>query len=451
MTSLWLDGWTQPADDPLPGDSPEVIVIGGGLTGLSTAVLVGEAGHRVAVVEARHVGAVTTGRTTGKVSLLQGSKLSTIRKVNSRGAARAYVDAHRKAKEWIADFCAEHDVPCQNREAITFAADPSETSTVRDEHRAAADVGLAVQWRDELDAPFPTYGAVTLPDQLQIHPMRMVDALVNQLRRVGGTLHQGHRVTRVAGGNPVRVELDTGEQLTADIVVTATGSPMLDRSLHFARVEPQRSYVLALSGARAEIPMMLSTGSSARSVRDVPADDGLTVMVGGSGHTVGRDEHPARHLDELRAWAANHYPETTETHAWSAQDYSPHDGVPFVGKIAGSDAVYAATGFDKWGMTGGVAAALALAGDITGTRTTKQHHRSHGPASLAELTRINLGVTVEMGQGLLRSGPLCTHLRGRLRWNDEAQSWDCPLHGSRFDADGCVLEGPATRPLKRAP
>ena len=184
------------------------------------------------------------------------------------------------------------------------------------------------------------------------------------------------------------------------------------------------------------------------------------------------------------------FPGAEETHAWSAQDYSSHDGLPFIGALPrGRGHVYVATGYGKWGLTNGVAAALSLTQEIHGHRASWQRpisHRITRPSGALEIARLNAAVaahlvgdlaraelraagTPEEGEGVVgRRGALpvgeatvngrrcsvvaiCTHLGGTLTWNDAERSWDCPLHGSRFSPDGDVLEGPATRPLRAGP
>lgn len=471
MTSLWLDRAPAVADDalPEPDETLHTVVVGAGLTGLTTALLLARAGLRVACVEAREVGAVTTGRTTGKVSLLQGTHLSRIRRHRSQAVAAAYVEANREGMEWLLRFCDDHGVDVQRRTAVTYAATTTELDQVRAEHRAAASTDLPVSWHDRLDVPFPHVGATVLHDQAQLDAMEVLHALALQLREHGGTLHQHRRVTSVSLTGEPAVHLEGGEVLRAAQVVLATGTPVLDRGLHFARLEPQRSYALALSGGGPLDGMYLSGGSDSRSLRDAPGD---VLVVGGSGHVVGRTTSEREHLDALRRWSATYFPDAVETHHWSAQDYSAPDGVPIVDRLPGSRGrIHVATGYEKWGMTNAVAAARTISGDILGSvppwsRTL--HGRRPSVTGLGEVARINLGVAGAVAAGAARVARerlpgagaaatarecgvvgVCTHLGGLLRWNDAEESWDCPLHGSRFTREGDVLEGPATHPLRR--
>ncbi len=462
MTSLWLDGATPLPSDELPPGPVDDLVVGAGLSGLVTGLLLARSGRRVAVVEARHVGAVATGNTTAKLSLLQGTKLSQLLQHQSEKVASAYVEANTEGQQWLLRFCADHGVDVQHRLAATYAADESEVGSVDDEYDAATRLGLPVSRVDAIDVPFPQHGAVVLADQAQFDPMAVLTALAVQLREHGGTLHQGRRVRSVSVTGTPSVKLDDGTTLRAHNIVLATGAPILDRALYFSRLEAKRSYALAFTGVQAPDGMFLSAGSNGRSIRDAPTAEGRLLLVGGSGHSVGRTRSEHQHVEELREWTATHFPGATETHSWSAQDYSPHDGVPLVGRLPrGRGRIYVATGFDKWGMTNAVAAGLAITGQILGSRpswATTMSRRPLRPTSAVSLATINAKVgAAAVGSVVDRLGKerssevvgVCTHLGGLLHWNDAERTWDCPLHGSRFDQDGSVLEGPATRPLLR--
>lgn len=464
MTSLWLDRPRDVTADPLPTDRLDVLVVGGGLTGLTTALLFARAGRRTALVDAGDIGGLTTGHTTGKVTLLQGTKLMRLSRTHGRDVLAAYVEANREGQEWLHRFCDEHGVPVQVRVDATYADRKDDVAAVRNVHDIAYDLGLPVRWAERLDLPFPVYGAAALSGQLQIDAIEVAEALQEQLRAHGGTVHPHRRVVSVEvpsdENGDVRVELEDGQPLAAGHVVLATGTPAPDRGLSFA-LEAQRSYILALDGITPPVGMFINAGSPTRSLRDVHRDGRDLVLVGGSGHAVGRTASEQSHLDDLRAFAAQWFPEARETHAWSAQDYTPVGGLPVVGHLPGSSGrVHVATGYEKWGMANSVAAALRIVGETLGQRPTWAEPLARqplDPRNVPGLVGNGLRIAFAEGTALARAmGCLpgsrngvhaCTHMGGTLHWNDAERTWDCPLHGSRFAEDGTVLEGPARRPL----
>jgi hypothetical protein len=272
------------------------------------------------------------------------------------------------------------------------------------------------------------------------------------------------RVTGVAGSGPIRVTTAAGT-VEADRVVVATNMPILDRGGFFARMEPSRSYGLAFDTPTPYVDAMyLSADQPSRSLRDAVGQDGPVLLVGGNGHKVGAAVDTRRRIEELRSWTLEHWPDAVETHAWSAQDYVPHHALPFAGPILPGSDILVAGGFSKWGMTNAVAAALALTGRMLGGHQpwaevfgTWSRHEVPG---LARAALVNGGVGWELARGWAGAlagrsvrtdgvSRVCTHLGGIVRWNEAERSWDCPLHGSRFDEDGPVLEGPAVCGLRQ--
>jgi nitrite reductase/ring-hydroxylating ferredoxin subunit len=233
----------------------------------------------------------------------------------------------------------------------------------------------------------------------------------------------------------------------------------------------------------------MSVDSPKRSVRTTPSADGDLLIIGGNGHPVGRHPSPKAEVEDLEQWTQQYWPGAVRTHVWSAQDYETPHKVPFVGWMPrGRGRIYLATGYDKWGMTNSVQCALTLASDILGGHipwATTLHRRITMPQAFAWGIGYNAGVAVQYAKGytraLLRGLPadppdegqgvvgrqglvptgvstvngvvcrvsaVCTHQHAVLSWNDLEHSWDCPAHGSRFDADGTLLEGPGTRNLR---
>jgi glycine/D-amino acid oxidase-like deaminating enzyme/nitrite reductase/ring-hydroxylating ferredoxin subunit len=500
MSSLWLTGRIDgaPAPNPLVNVEPsvDVTVVGAGLTGLMTAVLLARAGKKVLVLEAHTAGAGATGNTTAKISLLQGTKLSKIVGKHGTKTAQAYVRGNREGQEWIIRHCDAHGLALQREDAYTYAQSANGVSSVRAELEAAKAAGLDAEWVDEAAVPFPFHGGVRLADQAQFDPMPFLDSLIVELDERGGHLAENLRVQSISGeggGLALKSRTTQGDEFTVHSrqCVLATGIPILDRGGFFARLKPHRSYCMAY-----KVPgnltrgMYLSGDSPTRSIRYAPTADGERLIVGGAGHPVGREKSPSRSVSDLDAWAKQHYPGAMQTHYWSAQDYTPDDELPFVGPILpGDDKIFVATGFDKWGMTNGAAAALALSGRILGGRmewsdafaSWSPHELAGIPTAL--LANLEVGFNLAKGwitpvirtrdrtpgNGGVVSGPpwqlkgrsvidgverivspVCPHLGGIVNWNDADESWECPLHGSRFAPDGTLLEGPATRNLTAA-
>ena len=500
MESLWLAnraGVSVPPNPLTEADrSADVAVVGAGITGLITAVLLARAGKDVLVLEAFAAGAGAMGHTTAKISLLQGSKLSKIVGKHGAKTAKQYVEGNREGQDWLVQYCEAHGISVQREDAITYAQSEKGVASARKELEACEAVGLDAQWIDDADVPFPFHGGVRLAAQAQFDPMPLLDSLIVELDERGGRLVQGVRVQKVSSegdGLALSVRTSVGDEFDvhAKQCVLATGIPILDRGGFFARLKPNRSYCMAyrVPGSLTR-GMYISTDSPTRSVRYAPTLDGDRLIIGGAGHPVGHEKNPASSVQELDSWAKVHYPGAMQTHYWSAQDYSPIDELPYVGPILpGNESIFVATGFDKWGMTNGPAAALALSSRILGGRTDwAEAFASWSPHELSGISKAienNAQVGLYMARGWItpvtrmgsrspedggvvsglpwqlegrarvdgkehRVSPVCPHLGGIVNWNDADCAWECPLHGSRFAPDGALLEGPATRNLTAA-
>ncbi|MFC8384515.1 FAD-dependent oxidoreductase [Nocardia sp. NPDC057272] len=490
MTSFWLAGTPRPTRLPLAGDiEVDTVVIGAGIVGLTTALRLAEQGREVVVLEARQIGAVTTGASTAKISLLQGTRAQAIARRHGIAVLSTYLAANQAGFDWLLDFCIDHEIATQRVPAATYAQNAGEFAAVRAEYEATRAVGLPTELIDEFDVPFPTRGGVRLREQAQVDPVAVLTALAADIEASGGRIFESTRARRLRRREGhVVIGTDQGEVSAANAIV-ATGSPVFDRLGLAAQLTAQRSYLAAFQ-VPGPIPqeMFISAGRPIRSLRWCPTEADDVLLVGGSGHDVGRVDSEADHARELLDWTNRWFPGAQLLDRWSAQDYHPISELPYVGAVQlGADEVQCATGFAKWGMTNGVAAALLLAGRLTERQPTWSRAydgwRSGAVKSLVAGVQANTAVARHMSTGWLhllgtdagttppegegrveRRGlhptalctvagethtvsAVCTHLRGILNWNDAEKTWDCPLHGSRFAPDGAVLEGPATAPL----
>ncbi|ARC56506.1 Cytochrome b6-f complex iron-sulfur subunit [Frondihabitans sp. 762G35] len=488
-SSLWLDKVrTIPTDDFEPEARYDDVVVGGGLTGLVTALLFARRGHTVAVLEAGRVGGLSTASSSAMVSILQGAQLQKIRRRTYQGVVDAYVEGTREAFDWLIDYAEESGVDVERRDAFSYATSRAGLARVDAEYQVGRRAGLDLRKTVDVDMPFATLGAVRLRDQAQLDPVDLVAALVADLRALGGVIVENARVTGVHAGDPAVTTTLLGDVRSERVHLT-TGAPILDRGLYFAKIAPRRSLGMALADVAPDhLPNALyqSVDEPQRSVRRYRDQ----LVVGGSAHGVGRARSELQLAEELERWAESHWPGARRRRVWSGQDYATPHGVPFVGWLPrGRRRVYLATGFDSWGMTGAVSAARMLVSDVVGDNSpwmTTLHHRITTPVAMASglgenaavawwfargwtkaLTNpLEPGETPPEGRGLVgveglspvaRStvdgetcalSAVCPHLGGIVSWNDLESTWDCPLHGSRFTADGRVIEGPTKNPMR---
>lgn len=500
-TSLWAATATRAPRTPLAADADaDVVVVGAGVTGLATALRLVEGGRRVVVLEARDVAAGTTLGTTGKVTSQHGVIYAELAAKHGDDVARAYGHANQDAIAAVREVSDRHgiDAHLATADAFVYATEEDDVARLRSELATAQRLGLPATWSDRSELPFPVRGAVRFAEQLQLHAVELCAGMADAIERAGGgVVHTGTRVTDVTERDGrAAVTTEAGHRVTADHVVLATLAPITDRGAEFARMTPVRAYGIAAevtgdAADRLPVHMHLAAGSPDRSVRTFRAEGRAWLVVVGASHEVGHETATDEHVAELEAFAAEHFGTGAPSHRWSAQDLVPDDRLPFVGATGLARRIHVATGFQKWGLSNAFVAADVLTATIDGrdhplasalspTRVTvrasaKRFARHNAdvatrfvadrvrPAarSVEEVPRGD-GATVRVDGALLAvhrgddgevttRSAICSHLGCVVAWNRAERSWDCPCHGSRFDTDGQVLDGPSTAPLADAP
>jgi glycine/D-amino acid oxidase-like deaminating enzyme/nitrite reductase/ring-hydroxylating ferredoxin subunit len=496
-TSIWMATAAVPHFDPLQADTrADVCVVGGGIAGLTTAYLLAREGLSVVVLDDNPIGGGETGRTTAHLSSAMDEGFDSLERMHGEQGARLAYESHNAAVDRIEEIVKVEAIDCDftRLDGYLFLA-PGHTQELLEKERDAAQrAGFAdVEFVPRVPLPgFDPGRCLRFPRQGQFHVLKYLDGLARVIRQMGGRIHTGSHVASVEGGTPARVSVKDGPTVTADrAVVVCTNSPINDWVKIHTKQAPYRTYAI---GARIPTGTVLTalywdTNDPYHYIRlqRVRAADGSAeqdiLIVGGEDHKTAHGEETT-HFGALEAWARGQFPMIEAIDfQWSGQVLEPFDGLAFIGRNPGDkDNVYIATGDSGQGMTHGTIAGLLNTDLIQGRDNpwaklydpARKMHRSLG-AFVAEnfdvAARYAEWVTpgeirspgdLAPGQGaLMRKGlaklavykdaqgqvhtmsATCPHLGCLVHWNDVEKSWDCPCHGSRFDAHGKVINGPA--------
>lgn len=409
----------------------EILIIGGGITGLLCAYFLEQAGVSYVLVEAGRICGGTTGHTTGKITAQHGLVYGRLIRELGEEPARLYLGAQQAALARYRGLCQAIDCDFQERDAYVYSL--HDRGKLEEEAAALARLGQPVELVGQTELPFPVAGAIRFPDQGQFHPLKFLAAIARGLR-----IYEG---TRALAWQPGRVST-TGGEIRADRVVVATHFPFINNhGGYFLKLYQHRSYMLALSGAPELRGMYVDENPVGMSFRSA----GEFLLLGGGGHRTGKGGGGWRELEDF---ARRHYPQARVAGRWAAQDCMSLDGAPYIGPYSRrTPEVLVASGFNKWGMSGAMVAAELLTDLLAGRENPYAAVFAPSRSSLRPQLAANI---LHAAAGLLKpTVPRCPHLGCALKYNAQEHSWDCPCHGSRFTKEGKVLENPSNGNLKR--
>ncbi|HXG57856.1 MAG TPA: FAD-dependent oxidoreductase [Thermoanaerobaculia bacterium] len=449
--SLWIATTSHPRFAPFRPDAhAAVAIVGGGITGLTAAVLLAARGRSVCVLEGGRIAEGESGLTTAHITAAVDARYHHLARTHSKDVAKAVAEASRAAIDQLAETVARDSISCGFRRlpGYLYTERRSRIAELKKEAAAANEAGLAAAFVETVPLPFPVRAAVRFDDQAEFHPREYLLALA---QRVAASIFEQVRVLGIDEGTPCRIRTTAGE-ITADSVFVATNAPINDVTLH-TRTAPYRSYAIALPYDEPLEGLFWDTADPYHYIRTQETSEGTFLIAGGEDHKVGREEGSGEAFAKLEQFTRERFPDAGPVaYRWSGQIIEPHDGLPFIGRV--SNNIYVSTGYAGQGMTFGTLGAMIVADLIEGVENRFARvfdaGRVHLRGALSSFVRENLDFPKELATHTLagsRDAPICTHMGCRTRWNDAEESWDCPCHGSRFARDGSVLNGPATQPV----
>jgi glycine/D-amino acid oxidase-like deaminating enzyme/nitrite reductase/ring-hydroxylating ferredoxin subunit len=490
--SLWSSTASLPAYAPLAENvEVDVAIVGGGITGLTAAMLLAEAGKKVVLLEARTLGSGVSSRSTVHMTEMIDSWYSRVESDFGKEGARLVAQSSRAAIDRVTAFVESLGIDCGHtkKPGYLFTESEKDVSDLQEEHEAARRAGLAVELLERAPLPFATKQALLFPDQLQVHISRYLAGLAKAATDRGAKIHEWSRVLTVEDGEPCLLHLESGPIVRARQIFCATHATM-NRVFLQTKIAAYRSYVVTYPNVTVPDGLYWDTADPYHYISPFEVDGTTYLLVGGEDHKTGTTRKTGLHLDALHAWTNERLSVGQPSHRWSAQVWEPVDGLPFIGRNSASEHVFVATGFSGNGTTYGTIAAMIVADIVLGRenawRELYSATRVKPIASAATYVEENVDFPMHLvtdrmmppdvrSLGEIRPGEgktvrvsgerlavyrdptgnlhavssVCTHLGCLVKFNTAEKTWDCPCHGSRFSIDGGVLDGPATRALAR--
>lgn len=490
--SLWIEKSKPKEYEKLDKDIKiDNLIIGGGIAGLTTACLLRQERLEVALVEADRIGYGTSGRNTGKITCQHGLIYSEIEKQCGLEGAKIYYEKNKEAIDFIENISEENNISCdfKRKSAFIFTEKEKYIKALKEEFKSYTEMGIPCTYHQTLDLPLNIKAAIEIPNEGQFNPKMYLDGLGDLFARNGGKIYEHTPIEDIWKEKNIALTRD-GCRISYNNLIICSHMPFYDgMNLYFARLKAERSYLVAGKYEKA-FPegMYINVEEPGRTLRLYENNGEKLLLVGGEKHKVGQGDENKDYYDILKAYASDNFGIEDFKYKWSAEDYITPDHIPYVGLLNKNHKnIFVATGFGKWGMTSGVAGAIIIRNLITSKKEGYEElFCPHRPGRLMsfDIVKDNVNLATQYIKGKLEKGSncislnpgqsqivhiegerygaycdennevhivdiTCPHLGCELKFNHLEKTWDCPCHGSRYNYDGGVLEGPTTMGLKR--
>lgn len=471
----------------------DVAIIGGGITGITTAQLLKNSGLKVAVLEAKEVGRGTSGHSTGNLYVITDQLLSPIKKKYDNEVLKTVIRARREAFSLIERNVRDFAIDCDYKTQSMYVFEDSTTQKIEEELNTAIDVGLLVNEVSSLPLPVEFHRGMEIPGQATFNPLLYVQALAKHIDGDQCTIFENTEVREIREENSeVRLTTTSGT-VTARHVIHATHTPKGIEVQYHTVLGPYREYGIAVKLEDASLYpdgiYWTYQNKEKYSIRTYERDGEKFLLCIGKPHKVGQAEDNEEHIRKLIDFIGERFRIQEVVFKWGGQHYKPADLLPYIGKKSSASRQYVATGFSTDGLIYGTLSAQLISAEILGKGILYDgifKASRHQPLKAAkDFIKENADVAVEFVKGLFtaeikemesvlpgeakiivkdnhkiavhrdRDGVLtatsaiCTHMGCQVHFNNAEETWDCPCHGSRFSKTGEVIEGPALKPLKR--
>lgn len=403
----------------------DVLIIGGGITGLLTARFLHQNGVNYTLVEKGKICEGVTQNTTAKITFQHGLIYDKILKSEGVETAQKYLLSNKLAFEKYSEMCESVDCDFEVKDNYVYSLDDREK--LENEIKALQKIGYKAELSESVPLPLTTVGAVRFPNQAQFNPLKFLSAILKDLN-----VYENTFVREMVENTAVT---DHGK-IYADRVIVTTHFPFINKhGSYFLKLYQHRSYVIAMENATDVDGMYVDEKQKGLSFRNY---NGL-LFLGGGDHRTGKK---GGNWAELRSFAKENYPQAKEKFFWATQDCMSLDSIPYIGQYSKSTPdLYVASGFNKWGMTGAMVSAMLLTDAMLGKQNDYADIYDPSRSILKPQLFVNgFETAVNFLTPTVRR---CPHLGCALKWNKAEHSWDCPCHGSRFDEAGKVLDNPA--------